>query len=130
MLVRERERKYLFILSSITYIRVCPNDLRSCPINRFLHGSQFLQMTKIPLELLYTLEITNLGYNGNMSFLVLQVNSLQEGSIDLINVFTSYHVSSSGFAINASFITSSVMISFEQLHSSFRASSVHLRTPT
>ena len=85
----ERENIFLFPIQSLT--SACPNDLRSCPIYRFLHGSQLLQMTKMPLELLYSLEVTNFGYNGNMPFLVLQVDDLLEGLVDLLNVFTSYH---------------------------------------
>ena len=56
-----------------------PNGLGSSPIYRFLHGSQLLQMTKIPLGSLHSLEITNFGYNGKMPFLVLQVDDLLEG---------------------------------------------------
>ena len=36
-------------------------------------------MTKIPLEILHFCETTNSGHNGNMPFLVLQVDGLLEG---------------------------------------------------
>ena len=62
---------------------MCPNDLRSGPIYRFLSGSQLTQMTKIPFEILHFCEITNFGHNSNMAFLVLQVGGLLEGSVQL-----------------------------------------------
>ena len=36
-------------------------------------------MTKIPLEILHFCETTNFGHDGNMPFLVLQVDDLLEG---------------------------------------------------
>ena len=45
----------------------------------FLHGSQLLQMTKMPLGSLHSLETTNFGHNGEVFFLVLQVDDLLEG---------------------------------------------------
>ena len=62
---------------------MCPNDLRSGPIYRFLSGSQLVQMTKIPFEILHFCEITNFGHNSNMPFLVLQAGGLLEGSVQL-----------------------------------------------
>ena len=105
----ERENVFLFSIQSLT--SVCPNDLGSCPIYRFLHGSQSLQMTKIPLRSLHSLEITNFGYNGNMPFLVFHGHDLLEGLVELLNVFTSCHVLSLRLVVNAlgtSFIASFV----------------------
>ena len=58
-----------------------PNDQGSFPIYRFLHGVQLLQMTKIPFGSLHCLETTNFGHNGNIPFLVLQVDNLLEGLV-------------------------------------------------
>ena len=38
-------------------------------------------MTKIPFGSLHCLETTNFGHNGNMLFLVLQVDDLLEGLV-------------------------------------------------
>ena len=55
-------------------------------------------MTKIPLEILHFCETTNSGHDGNMSFLVLQVDGLLEGP-SLIHIrllqITSYRSSCS-----------------------------------
>ena len=77
----ERENNSLSSLQSLTSAFAHPNDLRSGPISRFLHGSQLLQMTKIPLMIAYFCEITNSGHIGNKPFLVLQVDGLLEGLI-------------------------------------------------
>ena len=60
---------------------------------------KFLQMTKMPLELLYSLEITNFGYNGNMPFLVLQVDDLLEGLVGLLIMSTLCPVLSFGLLL-------------------------------
>ena len=59
-----------------SFILCPPNGQGSSPVYRFLHGVQFLQMTKIPFGSLHFLETTNFGHNGNMLFLVLQVDEL------------------------------------------------------
>ena len=64
---------------NLTSFIIRPNGLGSSPIYRFLHDAQLLQMTKIPLGLLDSLETTNFGHNGNVFFLVLQVDDLLEG---------------------------------------------------
>ena len=84
------------------YSSSAPNDQGSSPIYRFLHGVQLLQMTKMPLRFLYSLEVTNFRYNGNMPFLVLQVDDLLEGLVGLLIMTTPCHVFSIGPLLNIS----------------------------
>ena len=80
--VSEREGNSLFPVQSLT--SACPpHDLRSGPIYRFLSGSQLVQMTKIPFEIIHFCEITNFGHNSKMPFLVLQAGGLLEGLVQL-----------------------------------------------
>ena len=57
-------------------VKARPNDQGSLPIYSFLHGARLLQMTKIPLGLLHSLETTNFTF-----FLALQVDDLLEGLV-------------------------------------------------
>ena len=82
--VSERENNSLSSLQSLTSAFAVPNDLGSGPIYRFLQGSQFLQMTKIPLMIIHFCEITNSGHIGNKPFLVLQVDGLLGGLVQIL----------------------------------------------
>ena len=101
---KQCERIALYCQSLVPSLHV-PNGFGSSPIYRFLHGSQLLQMTKMPLGSLHSLETTNFGYNGNMPFLVLQVDDLLEGLVGLLMMSILCHVLSFGPLLNTSGIS-------------------------
>ena len=96
-----RERIALYSQFNHLHLRV-PNGLGSSPIYRFLHGSQSLQMTRMPLRPLHSLEVTNFGYDSNKTFLVLQVDDLLEGLVGLLIMSTPCHVLSLEPLVNTS----------------------------